>query len=495
MSCELSWDADRVFRALDGDLGDDAQTAAETHVARCDACEETVRARARARAAWRAGIDRDDAMARAESEERLTDAWRAPPRRRPIAIPIAAAAAIAACVALGLGLHARTASTGAPAIAHGRAPPIASAHAPAASPSAEARAAEAPPVMRVVATSPCPDCRAGASALEPGSSLETERAVAVPPGARLTLGFAVPGGLVDPAIGADVEGPALASVVDGGAISLERGRARMRGVRDVVVLVPGGRVATSGGAATYTVRVDDRGAARVVVEAGRVAVTPRGAREPVEVDAGASIEIDARGASVTERPAAAAKAAEEPAAAAPAAVADAPAAPATPRAAPASATPDEVLAGARARSREGDVDGARADLERLAASSDARIARRASFTLAEIELANGAQPKARERLGALLACPDASLGADAATLLARSFPAPSDRAAAWGRYLATRPPSPHRERAMLERADALLDARRAVEADALLEELRRSTLDAGQKRQLDRLLFKAREVR
>ena len=48
---------------------------------------------------------------------------------------------------------------------------------------------------------------------------------------------------------------------------------------------------------------------------------------------------------------------------------------------------------------------------------------------------------------------------------------------------------------MLERADALLDARRPAEANAVLEELRRATLPDAQRRHLDRLTFKARELK
>jgi hypothetical protein len=490
-ACDRGCDADRVYRALDGELGEAERDDVRAHVARCGACDAIVRVRARARSAWRAEMDRDDRLARAESEDRIAHAWRRPAPRRARTVAIAAAAAaIAACVTVvatsKLRAPSATAgdrSTEPPASVARTAPPQARASAPE-DPKAEALARTA-----IVATSPCAECRSGTAGLEPGIPLAAEGKVVVPDRARVTLGFVVSGGLVDPTMGADVEGPATAKIVDPGSISIERGSARMRGVRELVVVVPGGRIAASRDAATYTVRVDDRGATRIVVESGRVAVTPRGGKTAVAVDAGAAIAIDARGASVTAHAspeAALAGPADEPA--------EAPAAPPAPAAA-AAATPEEVLASARARAREGDADGARSDLEKLAARSDPHVARRASFTLAEIELASGAQAKGRERLGDLLACPEPSLAADAATLLARSFAAPADRAAAWGRYLATKPPSPHREKAMLERADALLDARRGGEANAVLDELRRGPLTDAQRRQLDRLAFKAREIR
>jgi hypothetical protein len=126
---------------------------------------------------------------------------------------------------------------------------------------------------------------------------------------------------------------------------------------------------------------------------------------------------------------------------------------------------------------------------------DARTARRASFMLAEIELAEGARDRALARLEALLAAPEPALAWNAATLLARSMPSAADSAAAWQRYLATAPRSPYRERAMLERADALLDAHRPDEARAVLAGVARSPLLPAQASQLERLLFKARELR
>jgi hypothetical protein len=78
-------------------------------------------------------------------------------------------------------------------------------------------------------------------------------------------------------------------------------------------------------------------------------------------------------------------------------------------------------------------------------------------------------------------------------LLARSYASGSERAEVWRRYLATTPPSPYFERALLERADALLDAGRTPEAKRILDEVRRSPkLTESQQRHLDRLTVKAR---
>jgi hypothetical protein len=83
---------------------------------------------------------------------------------------------------------------------------------------------------------------------------------------------------------------------------------------------------------------------------------------------------------------------------------------------------------------------------------------RASFSLAELELARGAKDDARARLESLLASADASLGADAAFLEARAAESPRARADVIARYLANDPPSPYRERAVVDQALALLDA-------------------------------------
>jgi hypothetical protein len=83
---------------------------------------------------------------------------------------------------------------------------------------------------------------------------------------------------------------------------------------------------------------------------------------------------------------------------------------------------------------------------------------RASFSVAELELARGAKVQARKRLEGVRATADASLGADVVFLEARVADSPRARAAVIARYLATDPPSPYRERAMADEGLALLDA-------------------------------------
>ena len=153
------------------------------------------------------------------------------------------------------------------------------------------------------------------------------------------------------------------------------------------------------------------------------------------------------------------------------------------------------MTNARTLFHDGDRAGARAQLETLAQSHDASVARRASFTLAEIEMADGERDKGRARLLTLATCPDARLAADASTLLARTEPTPAARAETWARYLTTNPPAAYRERALLERAEALFDAGRPQEANAIVAELRTLPLSAAHQRQLERLAYKTRTMR
>jgi hypothetical protein len=364
----------------------------------------------------------------------------------------------------------------------------------------------------MVLTGACPDCRVGGSAVEPGVALASDGALSVPPGARVTLGFALPTVidasptiarpepervLVDPSVGVDVEGPALASTPDDRTISIERGVARFRGLHDVAVSFPGGHVIGDG--ATFTVRIDNRGVARVSVEKGRVVVTATATNDARPLEAGAMLEVSA------VAPPAARAVVAAPAAEAALAVPVVPAVPATvpaavPAPAPAPAAEETIgaVANARARFHDGDAAGARTQLEGLARSHDGAVARRAAFTLAEIEMSSGDRAEresGRARLKELTVCPDVRLAADAATLLARSEPSAPARAEAWARYLATSPPSPYRERAMLERAEALFDAGRVSDANVVLGELRSATLSEPQRRQLERLTFRARDKR
>lgn len=424
---------------------------------------------ARARSAWDAAKRDDDENVREASERRLVRAW--PPRRvapaRVFALGAAAAFAIAAALFLLVRPPPRAVEVEAARVA--------------AAPPSPAPAPATRKIARLVASSACAECD-----VEPGARIV--RRVVVPAGSRLTLAFAFDDGLVDPAMGADVVGPASFAPKDVGTLVIERGTARLRALGDAVVEVPGGKLSAAD--AVYTVDVDDRGVARIDVERGRVAVTTTGALEIVAHAGGAPLEIDAAGGAHAAggSPSATVTAAR----AAPPVASAAPSSKAPPR------VDDDALSDARTRARHGDAFG-RSELERLAASNDARVSRRASFTLAELELAaadGGARSRARRRLDELLVCPEAGLAADAATLLARSYVRPAERADVWRRYLATAPPRPYLERAMLERADALLDAGRAAEARRILADLHRDgTLNDAQRRQLDRLDLKAKDGR
>lgn len=439
---------------------------------------------ARARSAWNAAKRDDDENMREASELRLARAWPKPRMAPARAFTFGAAAAFAVAailfVVFGRSHAPQTAAIGAPA-ANTALPPSAAA-ALTAPPSAARVAvdfgAERKP-SRVVATSGCKECRVEAGAI-------VDERVVVPAGSKLSLGFAFDDGLVDPASGVDLVGPASATSSADATVTIERGLVRVRAPRNVVVMVPGGKVTASN--AVYTIRIDERGVARVDVEKGRVAVTKRDASEVV-VPPGGATSFDLVGP--TDRPAASG-----------APTTAGTTGPTTAEQVLSNAKEDapkqgamvaeEMLADARVRARQGDASG-RAELEQLATSKDARVARRASFTLAELDLAAGAKDKARTRLDELVVGPESALGADAAMLLSRSYGAPADRAEVWRRYLATNPPSPYAERAQLERADALLDAGRPNDARNILDQVRRAPrLTDTQQKQLDRLTVKAR---
>lgn len=156
---------------------------------------------------------------------------------------------------------------------------------------------------------------------------------------------------------------------------------------------------------------------------------------------------------------------------------------------------EDRLAAARALAHAGDERAARAELMILVRSTDPKVARRASFTLAELDLAKGDREAARALLSELVTNPEPSLGADAATLFAHTLSSADERAAVWQRYLSTSPPPVYFSRGQLERADALLDARRTSEAEAILADLRgrSQSLNNAQHQQLDRLTVKARK--
>ncbi len=135
-------------------------------------------------------------------------------------------------------------------------------------------------------------------------------------------------------------------------------------------------------------------------------------------------------------------------------------------------TDDEVWRSAQAKLRAGDKEASVQLLRGLAWSTNSTVRERASFALAEIDLSRGAVDDARARLYPLVHAGDPSLAGDATFLLARSLSGPRDRAELLARYLAGGPPSPYRQQALLERADALRSDGDVVRARAIALELR-----------------------
>lgn len=446
------------------------------------------RARARAKSAWVSAQREDDLTRRAASEERLIAAWPRP-RVLPVRSFVLGAAAAACVAALAfVSLRGGASSAAAPSGREGREGLAGASFAAAAIATTEPAIAVAPrssdnlgtttppaalgprAPRAVVFAGACPDCRVGGVAVEPGVPLALGRSVSVPRGARLTLGFALPGALMDPTSGADLEGPAAASAADDHTISLERGSARFRGLHDITLSVPGARIVGEG--ATFTVSIDSRGVSHIAVEKGRVVVTSLATDQTHTLEAGAALELTPPVEGAARREAV-------------------PLAPAATAGAAQSATPSTSASG-RAVLHDGEKAAAPAEPD---ARSREWAARRAAFRLAEVEMANGERDKGRARLLELATCPDVKLAADASTLLARTEPTAAGRAETWARYLATSPPSGYRERALLERAEALFDAGRPQDGNAVLTELAVLPLSDAQKRQLERLLYKTRDRR
>jgi len=98
---------------------------------------------------------------------------------------------------------------------------------------------------------------------------------------------------------------------------------------------------------------------------------------------------------------------------------------------------------------------------------------RASLSLAELELARGDLVAGRSRLASLAQSTDPAVVADAVFLEARASRREAEQAEIYERYLATSPPSPYLEEAMVERARALLRGGDTAGARACVEELHR----------------------
>lgn len=569
--CALHLDANDLLSALDEGIEGLDPLEAKLHVAECASCRAIVSMRTRSRAAWAtalrdapmlsisdsvglaklrreweqgrasssaekrekhektaktetvaAGADRDLARLEPLRSQARSRQQRRPFHQRTFLSPQTRALVIAAvtplCVAaLVVAVVRRTSSRSdemaTESAAHSAEPRLAS-------------ESKAPPTPLVASAAPSPRDldRDRDQDRDPdhGSAKPAARSMIVPSGSKLLLGFAAPAvdapgpqtppsskpGAPATSGSAELIGPATASATDS-TLTLQRGTAKLVGLRHVAVVLPGAKIDPNG--STCTIRVDERGVARVSVDSGRAIVT---GRVSVTVEAGGSMELDPDGSLHVAPPTSAASPAPLSSSVPLPSSSNAPA-PEPPALAPVSdeervrraalagaaprlvSNPDDAISAARARLRTGDTASARAELEQLAQSTDARVARRASFTLAELDLAAGGdRPRARRRLEDLVTCPEPALGADAATLLARSFNAPRERAAVWQRFLSTHPPRPYYERALLDRAEALLDAGDVAEAKVILEDVRSSlSLTDSQRRQLDRLLVKSRDIR
>lgn len=561
--CALHLDANDLLSALDEGIDGLDPLEAKIHVDECASCRAIASVRARSRAAWATAFRAPPMLSIAESVDlaKLRREWeqgraasssekrekktaktaevgrtdrelarteplrsqarsrqpRRPFHQRTFLSPQTRALVIAAvtplCVAaLVVAVVRRTSShpeeMATESAAHSAEPRLAS-------------ESKAPPTA-VVASAPPPGERDRDRDRDPDAPKPAARSMVVPSGSKLLLGFAAPAAdapspqaspsrtpTAPPTSGsAELIGPATASATDS-TLTLQRGTAKLVGLRHVAVVLPGAKIDPNG--STCTIRVDERGVARVSVDSGRAIVT---GRVSVTVEAGGSMELDPDGSLHVAPPTSAASPAPISSLGPLPSSSNAPA-PEPPALAPISdeervrraalagaapqlvSNPDDAISAARTRLRTGDAASARAELEQLAQSTDARVARRASFTLAELDLAAGGdRPRARRRLEDLVTCPEPALGADAATLLARSFNAPRERAAVWQRFLSTHPPRPYYERALLDRAEALLDAGDVSEAKVILEDVRHSfSLTDSQRRQLDRLLVKSRDIR
>lgn len=498
--CSLGLDADAILTALDEGNKELDPLKAMDHVTTCPACKEVVRLRALSRSLFFArGLSSfalDKTRARKSDRDMVTEdlrrRWEARERRaaRPHRGSFTFAGGSLRTALAFAALPLAVALVVVVVVKRNEAPLEV--------------AKDAPSTVASFVTAPPEVSRREADPRTPKG--EAARSLTVPDGSHVTLGFAIPGS-------AELIGPATAETTDT-SITLRRGLINLRELRSIAVHLPSGAKVDPNGA-VCSVDVDERGAARVKVTSGHPIVHRAGG--VTQMSPGASLEIANASSPSPPTPAPTTTLATLPPTP-PVTTAppheEAPAAPTSPDAvvrrealaatiaggsSAAPVSPEDALATARARLRSGDAMGARTDLEKLASSSDEKTARRASFTLAEMDLAPGApggdRARAHARLRDLVVCPEPALGADAATLLARSLGAPAERADVWRRYLGTHPSAPHLDRARLARAEALLDAGQIVDARVLLEDVKKSpSLSEPQKSELERLQFKAREL-
>jgi hypothetical protein len=379
------------------------------------------------RGAWKAEIDRDEQYARAASERRLTALW---PRRAGVPWPLALVAAATAALAAAWIATPRRPPPPAPRetrAARVNAPLDAPAATPSPTPHAIAAAARSNRNLLVVRS--CAAC----GGLTAGESMSERGNVVVPRGTTLFLNWGIAATrLVDATSGLDVAGPAVvrADTDEGNAVLvLESGTAQAHVSRS-------GEVATSfavtrGTNSTWLVAA---GGSRTRVKVARGEVEVRTIAVRRVVYAGETLDAMADGRLVAL------------------AVVAAPA-----RQSPAR---DEVP---RPFS-----------LEPAPTVSDAEpqmTGERASFALAEFQLAHGKTDAARLLLAPLLDAADPSLAGDAAFLLSGSMATPRQRLDVLDHYLAKARPSPYLEQAEIERARALLEMGQKDGARAIIRTL------------------------
>lgn len=453
--CALGLDAAVAADMLDRDPWDSEAQAFVEHAGSCSACGRAMQTWALLREAWRADVERDEQYTRAGSERRLAALW---PRRTGVPWPSAVAATAAAAVVAAWIASPRRLPAPVPRETPGT-------QANAAVSTTNATPTPPPATVRstrtLVAVRSCPAC----GGLVAGESMTEREDVVVPRGATLYLNWGVDAiALVDATSGVDVMGPAVvrAKKEEGDvALMLQSGTAQAH-------VVHGGEVATAfavtrGTDSTWVVAARDR-STRIKVACGEVEVRTGAVREVVH--AGETLDALADGRLVSPI----VSVAEMTLPGSPLRRARALASPL--EAGPTISVP-EPQAVVDSERRKGDSDNAPGERRDLGQSSEeGRGRERASFELAELELARRNTEHARSLLAPLLDSVDPSLAGDAAFLLSGSMSTPRERLEVLDRYLAMPRPSPYSEQAQVERARALLESGQQAAARAILQTLR-----------------------
>ncbi|HEY2516450.1 MAG TPA: hypothetical protein VGI39_36520 [Polyangiaceae bacterium] len=440
--CALGYDADDAARALAGELPAQEWAAFEAHAESCGVCAGALRATNKARQVWRRAIERDDSFGLQAREARLTSASRVPQVRAGRVGALALGVALGTLAMLGRAKLAEreeplgTATISTPALPPAPLPPPAPARVP-----SEAlvfpKAGEAPRLL-------IRSCRSCARPITEGTALARGGAgLDVASGARLLVAWTFREEAPDSTSTVEIEGPALVSAADDSAtpaLVVRRGTARADVAAPHELRTDLARTTAEHGAWSVAAFTDR---SRVEVTAGEVTVTPLAGGAPVVLHAGEALDVAREGH----------------------------APPVVAAAARVESDLELWVRSDRALERSDRIEAERALGALLARSGSPELRERASLRLAELELARGDGAGARGRLAGLLAAREPALAADAALLLARAQATPDRRAATWREYLSTAPPSPYRERAAIERAEALLEAGDVAGARGIVGEL------------------------